>query len=371
MAAIEIKVIVDELKGSLVSSHFKNFYELGENAFLLSLSKERKESLIYINLAKAINRTEFKERTESPTEFATQMRKRLEGCGIESVEQHNSDRIILVNFSGKSEVKLVIEMFDKGNLVLVDKEGKVELAYRSRNYRDRSIRKGVAYLFPKSDALAFDTLTAERMDEIVKEVGKSDQKLIVALAKYVNAGPLYLEETIRRAGLDANKRASTQELEKSGIARGIVALLESAKEPKPTAYEKESRYVDFAIIPISKYEKDPEARAVHFGTESELLERLYLKERTTGLDPEKMKEIEELNSSINKLHGQIVEMKEKDENYRKVAGKIFEHIGEINQLLAYISKNKIRKPEEIRDAFDNIKVKSIDLKKKTVTIELD
>lgn len=147
LSSKELGAIVKEL-GVLVSSYFKNFYELSEGSFLITFSKERKEIAVYVNLARTVNLTEFKEKSEAPTEFALALRKKLEGGRVESVEQHGSDRILVINFSGRDASRLIIEMFDKGNLLFVNKENLIELVYRSRSFKERSLRKSMVYVFP-------------------------------------------------------------------------------------------------------------------------------------------------------------------------------------------------------------------------------
>jgi predicted ribosome quality control (RQC) complex YloA/Tae2 family protein len=275
LSSIELGIIAKELE-VLVSSYFKNFYELEENSFLLTFSKERREIAVYVNLARTVNLTEFKERTHAPTEFALAVRKKLESNRVESVMQHDSDRILVIAFSGKEKRRMIIEMFDRGNLLLLNKDGIIELAYRNRSFRERSVRRGVAYSFPQQRG----SVHRQAESEMLKEV-------------------------------------------------------ESGK----------------------------------FASLSALLDSLYLEERRTQTNPEKSREAEELRKSIEKLRKQIEEMKSKEDEYKRIASRIFERMGEVNELLAQVKKSRAKSAEEL--GATNIKVKRLDAKKKTVTIELD
>ena len=276
LSSTELGVIAKEL-GVINSSYFKNFYELKEGSFLMTFSKDRKETSVYINLANTVNLTEFKEKTGAPSEFALSVRKKLDGSRVEGVTQHGSDRILVIAFSGKYDGKMVVEMFDKGNLLLVNKENIIELVYSGRSFKDRSVRRSMLYAFPQQRGRMSPDTASDRMKEV-----------------------------------------------------------ESHK----------------------------------FATLSKLLDSLYLGERTTELSPEKSREIEELTSSIEKLRKQIERMKLDSEEYKKLANKIFERMGEINLLISHASKNKVKSAEELR-GFGNINVKSVDPKKKTITIELE
>jgi seryl-tRNA synthetase len=104
---------------------------------------------------------------------------------------------------------------------------------------------------------------------------------------------------------------------------------------------------------------------------NKLLDAAYQKERTTKVDVEKTRELEELRASMDKLRKQIGEMKVREGEYRLVANRIFERMREINELLTYINSNKIRKTEEVGREFANIGIKGIDAKKKTIKVEMD
>ncbi|TRZ49303.1 hypothetical protein D4S03_08450 [bacterium] len=284
IAAIEVSVLVDELRDTFATAYYKNFYELEENRFLLTISKERKEHAINIRLLKTINETEYKETAERASEFALTVRKKLDGCRVESIEQHAADRIVIISFSGKNELRLILEMLDKGNLLLVNKEGVIEVVYTSRSYRDRNIRRGAVYVFPKSEALKLKEIGQEDAAAISEKLKCSEQKLIVAISKHVNAGPLYLENAINNAGLDANKPASAQELGGDEVAHMINELQESLRKPEPRIYIREGEPLDFAITAIAKYESNTELKTETFESLNKLLDALYLKERSTSID---------------------------------------------------------------------------------------
>jgi predicted ribosome quality control (RQC) complex YloA/Tae2 family protein len=371
IAAIEISALVRELSDRFSSSYFKNFYEISQNSFLIVFSKERKDIAMYINLTRAINETEFKEKAEAPSEFALEMRKKLDGCKVRGISQHKRDRIVIVDLLGKEDRKLVIEMFDKGNILLLNKEGIIDLAYMNKSFRNRSIRKGMVYSFPESKAKNFEAKGEGEVRLELQEMKGSEQKLIVALSRVFNLGPAYLENAINKAGLDANAPAKSQEIERSRLAKEMANLLSAIDKPEPTLYKKDDACIDFAIAPLAKYEKDRNVQQVRFEKLSKLLDSVYMNERTTKLDIDKVKEIEELRSSIEKQKAQIEELKAKEGDYKKIATKIFEHMNEINALLDEARKRKVKDVAEIGPQFGNINVKGVDPKRKSIRIEMD
>jgi predicted ribosome quality control (RQC) complex YloA/Tae2 family protein len=368
IAALEVSAVVSELKEKIDGSFFKSFYELSDNAFLLVLTKERKPFSIYINLAKAMNETEFKEKAEEPTQFTTSVRKKLDGARVKGIAQHGSDRIVTIDFTGKEDRKMVIEMFDKGNLLFVNKDGLADLAYSNRSFKDRNARRGMIYAFPESESVPYDKADKEKLSEIIENETDSDQKLISAISKHLNVGPMYLEEAISKAGLKSGTAAKDQKIDVEKLSREIRSILDSAKKPEPVAYKKGEAYADFAIYPISKY---AEMEKESFKTVSQLFDALYIKERTTSIDSGKLREIEELKMSVETQRAQIENMRKKGDEYKEVANKIYERMHEINELLAALKKKNPKSLDDAGRKFGNINLKGIDAKRKTVRIDME
>ena len=202
LSSAELGVVAGEL-GAIVSSYFKNFYELGKGSFLITFSKERKETAVYVNLANTINITQFRERASQPTEFALALRKGLEGSRVAGVEQHGTDRILVIELSGKEEKRLIVEMFGKGNLILINNRGIIENVYSSVSFSDRSLRKGVQYAFPQQRGKPKADAESERLEEVGKRFATLSELL----------DSLYAEE--RSTQINPEKSRESEELRKS------------------------------------------------------------------------------------------------------------------------------------------------------------
>ena len=240
ISGIELNVAVSELRYALEDLFFKSFYELGDGAFLLALSKGSKEVDVYIRLNKTVNETTFKEQSTSPTQFAQNVRKALGGMRVKGIQQHAFDRIIAIDMEGKEKKKLIIELFGKGNLLIVKYDNLTELAYRNVSFKDRSARKNMLYGFPKSESIGPGEADSDTIRSIVKEVGGLDVRLITALAKRIGIGPLYLEDIIARAG---STRAPPRARRMSPRARSPKRYSRSSSAPRARSrgYTRTSR----------------------------------------------------------------------------------------------------------------------------------
>jgi predicted ribosome quality control (RQC) complex YloA/Tae2 family protein len=370
ISGIELNVAASELRYELENLFFKSFYELGDGAFLLALSKGSKETDVYIRLNKTVNETTFKEQSTAPTQFAQNVRKALAGMRVKGIQQHAFDRIIAIDLAGRENKKLIVELFGKGNLLIVKYDNLTELAYRNVSFKDRSARKNMLYGFPKSESIGPGEADAETVGRIVAEVGALPDRLIAALAKRIGIGPLYIEDIIARAGLDPRGLADNQGIAEGRLAEELLAFFERARSPEPRIYSDETGFVDFAIVPLKKYEDDHKIKAETFDTLNHLLDRLYIEERSTGLDENKAREIRELEASVEKLKVQMKSEAETSVSYVEIGNLIFGHMHELNDMIAKIKKAKPKSAEEFKDRFDRIVINKIDPKSKIATVEL-
>lgn len=369
ISAVELMLAVKELQ-NLVSSSFKGMRQLGEGSFLIEFSRERKNVALYIKLNRLVCETRFVEEKTEQSDFASVVKKKLEGNTLTSIEQHDSDRIIVMSFEGATKRELIIEMLGKGNVVLVNEKKVVELSYRGHAYKERQMLTGSPYVFPKSDTVDYDQIDEQKAKQIVESLKIEKEKLIVALAKQVNLGPIYLEDIIRRAGLNPKEGTATQ-LEKGSkqLELQILDFFRRIKEPKPRIYVKDGKYVDFSAVPLLKYE-ELEKNALKFKTMGELFDSVSIEERSSEVDEEKTREFEELSKSAEKLKTQIKELQEKSKAYAEIANKVFERMHEVNSAIEQVKKSTNAR-ECVGMKFGTVSIKGIDAKNKIAKVEIE
>ena len=256
ISTAEIAVIVDELQ-ELAESHIERFYEIGENRFRLKLSKNRVQTNLQIILSHAINKTEYIEKQEQPSNFTVAVRKRIEGFLIKKILQLNNDRIVLfVLEKGDEQINLIVEMFGKGNLIIADRNMKILLAYRSQEFKDRIIKIGMDYK-PPTQTLSYKV---ERHATIAPtiyrdEAGKAIDYSLIENEKYKGMKSQHFEtfqETLdafyyenpvgEDAGINAEQKKIVEELQNSikkqqKILQGIEKEIEENKNSGKQIFE--------------------------------------------------------------------------------------------------------------------------------------
>lgn len=364
LTSLEIGLLVREFK-RLEGSRIRKFYDLGNGAFKIALYKSPDTRLVYVKLMKAINITEFSEAAGEATQFAMAMRKRIENSVVDSIQQMNNDRIIRFVLD-KGRQFLVLEMYGKGNLILTGPEGTIEVSYKRLMQKSREIKKGARYEYAESashDILSMDGSAAARISEDLR-IGKT---LISSLSKSLSLGPLYLEDIIMRAGLDPNAAGISGE-QAGRLAKEILGLGMRISTEKPRIYLKDGKTVDYAACSILKYEG---MMAELFDTMSQLLDRLYLGERSSVPDTARQEKLKELAINIEKQEHLAKRLAAESRENAVIGNAILANMNQVNALCAYLTQNRRATLEEVRGAFPGLRVKELDLKNKTVKIELE
>ena len=363
ITSIEIKRVIEELKEKLVGSRLRKFYDLGEGSFRLMFYNKAGNIQIFCKLLLTFNETSFTEEAEEATPFAMGIRKRLENSTLTGISQHNSDRVIVLEF-GKEGYRLIIEMLGKGNFILADMSGRIELCYRIARYKERSISPGGVYAFPKAGAIPFEEISKASVESVLERDAEG-KKLIRHLSDSINIGPIYLEEIIKRSGMDP--RAGLEEEKKEKLVSELLNFFKRAGADKPRIYMENGEEKDYSIVALERYRGFDYAE---YDTMNELLDNLYLRKRSEEVDEERLEQKERTLANISAQKELANATEIEAESCNRAANKIFENMQGINTLIQYMRSNKRARVEEVQSAFPGIKIKGLDLKNKRVTIEL-
>ncbi len=135
-----------------------------------------------------------------PSAFARLLRKRLSNSRIVGVSQQGFDRIVVLSFEKGEKHDLVLELFGKGNAVLV-KDGVIVQPLITHTWKHRDVRARKPFSFPPPipDPL---TLSSEDLGALFRD---SDSDVVRTIATKLNLGGKYSEEMCKRSGLDKNR----------------------------------------------------------------------------------------------------------------------------------------------------------------------
>ncbi|MDQ1252958.1 MAG: hypothetical protein QG646_2100 [Euryarchaeota archaeon] len=146
----------------------------------------------------------FRASPELPQSFPMLLRKYLLGGRIVSVEQHDFDRIVKIGVErGGVRNFLIVELFARGNVLIVDSENKIILPMNPVTMKDRKLRSGEIYELPEAQLSPVDA----KASDLTEAFSKSTADIVRTIATRFNLGGVLAEEVCARAGIDKSKLA--------------------------------------------------------------------------------------------------------------------------------------------------------------------
>ena len=216
-SSFDVARIVRELS-ELVGARARKAYQPHYEQVVLRLNRKGVPStdLVIVRGRRVYTSQRDRPMPSKPSQFAMVLRKHLNNSRLIAVEQFGFDRVIQLTFEhGGGRLRLVIELFRDGNVLLLDDSGVIIQPLTHAKYASRSLKKGVAYAPPP------ETVDPREMDRSALDalLDGSDHDLIRTLAARANFGRIYgstacsiagLEEKIDADSLDSDQRDSLE-----------------------------------------------------------------------------------------------------------------------------------------------------------------
>lgn len=352
---MELAAIIHELQ-SLVKGKIDQIYQPSDEELLLQLHVPGKgKQLLKIIPGKWLCLTSKKETTLKPSNFSLQLRKYLDNAFIKSISQKDSERIVIIELERKEPYSLIIELFSKGNIVLINQKQEIIAVLTPQTWKDRTLRVGEKYLFPPA-SVNWKILTAIELHSILKKSEKRNS--VTALATEIGVGGLYAEELCGWSSIDKNKlpKEITDGEIKSIIAT-IPKFLKLLEEP--AGYLSEDEVTPFPLQTKESFKK--------FSSYNEAIDSLIPFFKASPYE-KKIKALQhtlvQQEESIQNLDQHAVEEIRKGES-------IYEHYSFIQELLEQVKE--IRRDNDWQAVAQELqkekRIKKVDLKHKTVLVE--
>jgi len=246
MSNVDVAAIVAELQTRIAGGFFGKAYQSSGDAIWLTIQAREGRLDIILEAGRRAHVTR-KERVvgRTPPQFPAMLRSRLSGGRIVSVEQHDFDRVMEICVErSDGRYRLVVELFPKGNMLLLDDEMRIILPLRPMSFRDRKLIAGEQYVY-HAGAEDPRSVSIERLEAILHS---SDADLVRTLVRNLNMGGTYGEEVCLRAGVDKNTPATA--LSEEEIARVHSALRDvfDIREIRPQIVYRDGE--PFDVIPF-------------------------------------------------------------------------------------------------------------------------
>jgi predicted ribosome quality control (RQC) complex YloA/Tae2 family protein len=339
--SFDVAAVVGELKNVIESSHVNNIYQLGSKTLLFKLHKPSKPVFyLVLEAGQRLHLTSYVvEKLLTPPAFCMALRKYLRNAILVNIEQREFERVVVFNFKGKvGDLRLVLELFGDGNVILVDREGKILHALVYKRMRDRNILRNETFTFAPSSAKNPLKISKEELTIALRSFGIVE--VVRAAVRSLGIGGIYAEEVLLRAGIEKTKpcnKLSDSEIHAffDCLHNLLMQVINGKLEPCIILDEK-GEFIDVVPVRLKRYEK---LKHQFYGSFNEALDEFYVRAEAfeklrVSVETEKLKEeAERLKRVIEGQEKALAETEAEANSAKRIGDAIYAHAGELQALL--------------------------------------
>uniref|UniRef100_A0A671EHN3 Ribosome quality control complex subunit NEMF n=1 Tax=Rhinolophus ferrumequinum TaxID=59479 RepID=A0A671EHN3_RHIFE len=327
-STVDIRAVLAELNASLLGMRVNNVYDVDNKTYLIRLQKPDFKATLLLESGIRIHTTEFEwPKNMMPSSFAMKCRKHLKSRRLVSAKQLGVDRIVDFQFgSDEAAYHLIIELYDRGNIVLTDYEYLILNILRFRTDESDDVKFAVRERYPIDHARPVEPLlTLERLTEIIASAPKGEllKRVLNPVLPY---GSALIEHCLIENGFSGNVKVD-EKFESKDVEK-VLACLQKAEDymkttsnfsgkgyiiqkrevkpslevDKPT--EDILTYEEFHPFLFSQHSQCPYIEFESFDKEKQALKKLD----NVRKDHENRLEALQQAQEIDKLKGELIEM---------------------------------------------------------------
>ncbi|KAL1461067.1 hypothetical protein WDU94_012998, partial [Cyamophila willieti] len=191
---------VTELQ-KLVGMRLNQVYDIDHKTYLLRFQRTEEKQVLLIESGNRIHTTAFEwPKNVAPSGFSMKMRKHLRNKRLESLKLLGLDRIIDLQFgTGEAEYHIIVELYDRGNIVLTDKDYIILNVLRPHSDGEE-VRFYVREKYPVDLAKARSGAPTEEMLREMLAKEKPGDQLKKIFVPQLDYGPAIIEHVLMSVG---------------------------------------------------------------------------------------------------------------------------------------------------------------------------
>ncbi|XP_039283383.1 nuclear export mediator factor NEMF homolog isoform X3 [Nilaparvata lugens] len=185
----------------LVGMRVNQVYDIDHKTYLIKLQRSEEKCILLLESGHRFHTTAYEwPKNMAPSGFSMKMRKHLKNKRLEVFRQLGVDRIIDLQFgSGEAAYHVILELYDRGNIILTDHELTILNVLRPHTEGDR-IRFAVREKYPTDRAKQqSDPPTLEQLTEILQKASKG-QPLKKILNPHLAYGAALIDHVLLKSG---------------------------------------------------------------------------------------------------------------------------------------------------------------------------
>ncbi|XP_076234474.1 nuclear export mediator factor NEMF homolog Clbn [Calliopsis andreniformis] len=235
----DIVCSVNELQ-KLIGMRVNQIYDIDHRTYLIRLQRSEEKSVLLLESGNRIHTTEFEwPKNVAPSGFSMKMRKHLKNKRLENLTQVGVDRIIDLQFgSGEAAYHVILELYDRGNIVLTDHELTILNILRPHTEGDK-IRFAVREKYPMDRAHKCTMPPIEEIHQHLQntKVGENLKKVLNPLLEF---GSSIIDHVLLKYGFTLGCKIGKDFNLAEDMSKLILAL-ECANEMMETAKKDVSK----------------------------------------------------------------------------------------------------------------------------------
>ncbi|MCK5037817.1 MAG: NFACT family protein [Thermoplasmata archaeon] len=334
MSNFDVAAFVRESQ-AYVGMQVEKVFQMSYSEVWLRLSAKGKKATLVIKLGRAMwFEDEYLKSDVEPPNFAMLLRKNLGRKKLNSITQHGFDRIVVLTFGAEMNIKIVVELFGKGNMILIEGD-KIIKPLTSKSWRHRDVKPGVEFKFPPEGVNPLD-LDREDISEILEG---SSKDIVRTMAAQLNLGGSYAEEICEFLSIPKDTKAN--ELDEAAhemIWEALVSIIAGLDDIKPILKYREEEDLDLLPHPLCDHGED---ESITFETFNQALREYF----TSLPDEIKEEEKEYVSPEAQRLERQVehqndaIELHEREiVEYQEFGDLVYAEYAKYEQILAKTSE---------------------------------
>uniref|UniRef100_A0A4W4ER43 Ribosome quality control complex subunit NEMF n=1 Tax=Electrophorus electricus TaxID=8005 RepID=A0A4W4ER43_ELEEL len=339
---VDIRAVIAELNATYIGMRVNNVYDIDNKTYLIRLQKPDSKAVLLIESGIRIHSTEFEwPKNIMPSGFAMKCRKHLKSRRLVEVKQLGVDRIVDLQFgSEEAAYHLVVELYDRGNIILTDHEYTILNLLRFRTAEAEDVKIAVKERYPLENARPPEPLISlERLTEILSKAQNGEQ-VKRTLNPHLPYGGTLIEHCLIEVGLPVMSchaagpkllealQMAENYMEKAARFNGKGYIIQKTeKKPSMTPdkpHEELLTYEEFHPFLFAQHSKSP---YVEFESFDKAVDEFFSKMESQKID---MKALQQEKQALKKLenvkkdHEQRLEALHQAQELDRLKGELVE-----------------------------------------------
>ncbi len=254
MSNVDVFAISHELKELLIGARVDKAYQPTKDTVLIRFHVPSKGRVdVVFQAGRRVHTTQYPlPNPKIPPNFPMLLRKYIKGATVEDVRQYNFDRVMEIQVKKEHKFTLVVELFAKGNIILLNEEGTIILPLKRKMWSDRKISSKEEYKYPPKRGIN----PLEIQKEELKDMFQNSESDVIRTLARSGLGGIYAEEIILRSGIQKDlPAAELKDEDIDSIYNAIYELFEPLSSSKFNPQIISNGKEDVLPVDLKLYEK--------------------------------------------------------------------------------------------------------------------